>query len=202
VKVVFIPGAAGASAFWTPVIERLPAGWDLRPLDLPGLGSIPARAGIASYDDLVDLAAAHLAPRGAVVAQSTGCYIALQLALRHRELVTHLVLSAATGVVDATRHGAEEWRGDYAATFPHAEAWARSHVRDLSDERLESVAVPALLLWATRDPISPLSIGQHLAGKLQNVELVAFESDDHWFVHPFADDVANAIRVFLHRTGG
>jgi hypothetical protein len=50
--VTFVPGAAGAGAFWSPVVQRLPATWDIDVPDLPGLGAIPARDRIANYDDL------------------------------------------------------------------------------------------------------------------------------------------------------
>jgi len=195
-RVTFIPGAAGSSAFWDPIAQRLDSNFDVLALDLPGLGNIPAQSGIASYDDLADYVAAKTLHSTAVVAQSMGAYIALQLALRCPQMVTHLVLTAATGGVDALRLGAEDWRGDYATTYPNAASWARSHVRDLSDDELSRITIPVLLLWPARDALSPLSIAHRLAERLPDPRLLTFDSDDHWFVHHFADQIASEITAF------
>jgi len=198
-RVTFIPGAAGSSAFWDPIAQRLDSNFDVLALDLPGLGNIPARNGITSYDDLADYVAAKIPDSSAVVSQSMGAYVALQLALRYPQMVTHLVLTAATGGVDALRLGAEDWRGDYATTYPNAASWARSHVRDLSDDELRRITIPVLLLWPTHDALSPLSIAHRLAKHLPHSRVVTFDSDDHWFVHHFADQIASEISAFTAR---
>ena len=95
-RVTLVPGAAGSSAFWAPIMARLPEAWDKRAFDLSGLGPIPAQPNINSYDDVVDDVARTISIPSAVVAQSMGSYIALQLALRYPRLVTALVLAAAT----------------------------------------------------------------------------------------------------------
>src|SRR5262245_60595875 len=152
---MFLPGAAGAGEFWSPVVDRLPEDWPIRALDLPGLGNEPAGRGIASYSDHVDYVAATMPPRAALVAQSMGAFIALELALRYRSRVTHLVLVAASGGVDMSLHGAADWRADYATVYPRAEPWARASVPDLT-ERLCLIKIPVLLIWATADVLSPL----------------------------------------------
>src|SRR5262245_44641480 len=103
-NVLLIPGAAGSTAFWDAVIERLPAAWQVRAVDLPGLGSVPAQPGVGSYDDLVDYVARSITVPTAVVAQSMGAFIALRLALDHPHLVTHLVLVAASAGIDVAHH--------------------------------------------------------------------------------------------------
>ena len=119
-NVLFLPGAAGAGAFWNPVIGQLPPDWRKQAVDLPGLGSVPARPEVRSYDDLVAYVAPLIVDPTALVAQSMGAYVALQLALRCPGVLTHLVLVAATGGVDVASHGAVDWRGDYASAFPTA----------------------------------------------------------------------------------
>ena len=94
-RVALVPGAAGSAAFWTPITERLPDDWIVTAIDLPGLGSVPARDDIRSYDDLAEYVAGILAAPSAIVAQSMGAYVALRVALRYPHLVTHLVLVAA-----------------------------------------------------------------------------------------------------------
>ena len=198
-RVTLVPGAAGSGAFWAPIMARLPEAWDKRAIDLPGLGSIPAQPNINGYDDLVDDVAQTISIPSAIVAQSMGSYIALQLALRHPQLVTALVLAAATGGVSAASHGAAEWRADYASAYPQAAPWASSRVPDLI-ARAPVIAVPTLLIWATRDALSPLSIAHTLSQSMRSTTLITFDSDDHWFVHRFADEAAAAIKDFIQRT--
>jgi pimeloyl-ACP methyl ester carboxylesterase len=195
-SVLLVPGAAGAAGFWDPVIERLPASWRVRAIDLPGLGAIPARPDVSSYDDLVDYAARTITASAAVVAQSMGAFIALQLALRYPRLVTHLVLVAATGGIDVARHGGADWREEYATAYPQAQAWARAPVPDLGGQ-LGAIAIPVLLIWPTHDILSPLTVAHTLASRIPSTSLVTFPSDDHRVVHRFPDESAAAIRSFI-----
>jgi pimeloyl-ACP methyl ester carboxylesterase len=110
VHFTFIPGAAGLGAFWDPIIEGLPRDWTTRAYDLPGYGPCPPRPGIASHLDLVEHVARSMPGPGPVAGQSMGGYLALELALRHPDLVTALVLCVAAGGVDMAGHGARDWR--------------------------------------------------------------------------------------------
>jgi poly(3-hydroxyoctanoate) depolymerase len=193
--VTFIPGAAGSGNFWEPVAKRLPVSWETRLIDLPGLGSIPSQAGVSSYSDLVDYVAQGIAVPTVLVGQSMGGFIALQLALRYPQLVTHLVLTVVAGGVDMTAHGARDWRADDAPSL-HAQTWANDPVADLTDE-LGAIEIPVLLVWATRDAWSPLSVANTLASRIPGASLVTFDSDDHWIARERADDVAAAVRKFV-----
>jgi len=195
-RVVLLPGAAGAASFWEPIIERLPASWNVQAIDLPGLGFVPAAPDVRSYDDLVNHVARAIAAPTVVVAQSMGTYVALQLALRYAHLLTHLVLVAGTGGIDVGVHRARDWRQEYASTFPHAPDWARAPVPDLSD-RLSDITIPVLLIWPTHDTLSPLPVAQALASKIPLASLVTFPSNDDWVVHRFSDESASAIRSFV-----
>jgi pimeloyl-ACP methyl ester carboxylesterase len=194
-QVLFLPGAAGAGAFWTPIVERLPKACRAEVLDLPGLGSVPARGDVAGYDDLVGYVARRIDVPTTLVAQSMGAYVAIELALRYPRAVTRLVLAAATGGVDMAMHGAAEWRDDYRQAFPHAEAWALASVPDLT-ARVPDINIPVLLLWATADALSPMSVAHALASRIRTARLMVFHSENHWFVHDFADEIATAIRLF------
>jgi pimeloyl-ACP methyl ester carboxylesterase len=195
-QATFIPGAAGQGRFWSPVAERLQPTWRTCVVDLPGLGSVPARPDVSSYHDLVDFVATVIHSPTVLVAQSMGGFIALQLALRYPHRVTHLVLAAVTGGVDMSAHRAAEWRAEYAASHPRAQPWARDQVPDLTDH-LHTIAVPVLLLWPARDPLSPLSIASTLASRIANVSLVTFDSDDHWAAIERPDETAMTIKRFV-----
>jgi pimeloyl-ACP methyl ester carboxylesterase len=194
--VVLLPGAAGSAAFWTPVVEHLPRDWHVKAIDLPGLGSVPAHRDVRGYDDLAGYVARLIEAPSAIVAQSMGVYVALRVALRHPDLVTHLVLVAATGGIDMMACGAVEWRADYAATYPEAQSWARDHVPDLSAD-LPALSIPALLIWPTSDALSPLAVARRLAAGIRSTSLMTFPSDDHWIVRQFPEQTAAAIRSFI-----
>jgi pimeloyl-ACP methyl ester carboxylesterase len=194
----FIPGAAGLGSFWEPIAAALPLCWAARSFDLPGYGQCPARAEIQSHVDLVDYLARSIQERGVVVGHSMGGYLALELALRHPQLVSELVLVVAAGGVDMARHAALDWRITYTTSHPAAPSWALTPLPDLTPE-LARIQVPVLLLWASRDPISPLGVAEHLRDQLPDARLIVFDTDDHWVARQFAVPVGQAIHDFATR---
>jgi pimeloyl-ACP methyl ester carboxylesterase len=168
-----VPGAAGSGAFCTPITERLPDDWIVTAMDLPGLGSVPARDDIRGYDDLAEYVAGIVAAPSAIVAQSMGAYVALRVALRYPHLVTHLVLVAATGGIDVMKCGAVDWRSDYAGTYPQAQSWTCDGVPDLSAD-LRALEIPVLLIWPTADILSPPAVAERLAATIPTTSLITF----------------------------
>ncbi|MEO8180288.1 MAG: alpha/beta fold hydrolase [Deltaproteobacteria bacterium] len=195
-SITLIPGAAGLASFWDPIREQLPPSWQQHTFDLPGFGPVPADPEIQSYEQLVDWIARGLPRPGAVAGQSMGAFIALQLALRHPELVTHLALLVAAAGVDMARHGARDWRRDSGSASAANLAWTFAPVPDLTSE-LGRIRIPVLLVWATRDPISPLGVARQLQTDLPNARLVTFDTEDHWVGRRFAPETALAIRTLV-----
>jgi len=194
----FLPGAAGAGEFWSPVIRSLRRPWKVRVIDLPGLGHIPADPGVHGYSDLVDYVARRMADPGAVIAQSMGAFIGLELVLRKPDLITHLVLVAATGGVDAAACGAADWRGAYVTDYPESQPWAIEAVPDLTP-RLGDIRAPVLLIWPSADPLSPIGVARAIAAKVPSASMVTFESNDHWVARRFPMETAAAIESFVSR---
>jgi poly(3-hydroxyoctanoate) depolymerase len=192
VAISLVPGAAGLAAFWEPIAQRLPPGWHKQSFDLPGFGSAPNAVDVSSYPSLVEHLARKIRRPSVVAGQSMGGYVALQLALRHPEKVTHLILSVAAAGVDMARHGAKDWRPGHRQSHPSAQAWVYDATVDLAPE-LHRIRVPVLLIWATRDPLSPLGAAQELCRALPDARLVTFDTDDHWVARRFADETAGAI---------
>lgn len=190
--VTFVPGAAGLASFWQPVAEHLPAGWTRAFIDLPGLGGVPADPSVASYDELIEFVAAQITQPTVLVAQSMGAYLAMSVALRHPARVSQLVLTAAAGGLDMAALGAADWRADYRDAYPRAAPWATDQVPDLSAE-LPALAMPVLLVWATRDAISPLAVAERLTTLLPSAACMSIDTDDHWVARAFAADTAAAI---------
>ncbi len=191
-SLLFMPGSSGAASFWLPVGELLPAAWRKRYLDWPGMGSVPPSPKIASYDDLADLVLDRLEEPTALVAQSMGGVVAAKVAIRRPDRVSHLVLSVTSGGIDRRAFDLADWRGDYIKSYPNAPDWIFEHSRDLSDA-LRTLRMPVLLVWATRDAISPAAIGRHLASLMPHARLIEIDSDDHWVVRRHPEQVAGEI---------
>jgi pimeloyl-ACP methyl ester carboxylesterase len=196
-----VPGAAGLGSFWNPIIERLPADWNKRSFDLPGLGPVPSSPDVQSYDDLVRHVASAIPAPTVLIGQSMGGYIALKLALARPELVRGLVLVVAAAGVDMARHGARDWRTNDRAENPARAAWVLAPPDDLSSQ-LQRIEVPVLLVWATRDALSPIGVAHELAARLPRARLVTFDTDDHWVARRFADETAAALREWLLAPAG
>jgi poly(3-hydroxyoctanoate) depolymerase len=174
-----VPGAAGLSTFWLPVAEHLPPAWPRTFIDLPGLGGAPADPSIGSYDDLVEHVASHLTRPSVLVGQSMGSYLAMAVALRYPARVTHLVLAVAAGGLDMAALGASDWRTDY-------------RVPDLSPQ-LPALSMPVLLVWATRDVISPFAVAERLVTLVPSATCMSIDTDDHWVARAFPAETAAAI---------
>jgi pimeloyl-ACP methyl ester carboxylesterase len=189
---------SGDGAFWSPVAEHLALHQAIL-VDWPGLGSSAPSAAVTSYDDLVSLVLRCIDDRPSVlVAQSMGGYVAVRAALQSPANVTHLVLAATSGGVDIARFGARDWRPESRDAQRSAPDWAFDNVADLT-RYLPSITVPVLLLWASRDDISPVRVGQHLESLFPNARLVVFDTDDHWVARVYASEAAHEIQLLLDR---
>jgi 2-hydroxy-6-oxonona-2,4-dienedioate hydrolase len=196
-RVFFLPGATGSGEFWTPVAERLPRDWEPRLFDWPGLGMQPPDPSIRSFDDLVALVLESISGPVHLVAQSMGGAVAMRVALARPSNVRSLVLVATSGGIDVSRFQMQDWRSEYRAEYPHAMSFVTDEQpADLSDQ-LATVTAPALLIWGKEDPISPPTLGEHLASKLPNARLVVLDHADHMFARDHAETVAPLIQEHL-----
>src|SRR5258708_16007109 len=158
---MFLPGMSGRGEFWQGVANELPRHWDKKLLDWPGLGPVPPSPSVRRFEDLVKLVVDQLGEATVLVGQSVGGVVAVNAALKAPGEVSHLVLSATSGGVGLEALGATDWRPNYQRSWPDAPDWAYDPVEDLTP-KLRALSIPTLLIWATRDPISPVSVGEHL----------------------------------------
>lgn len=193
---LFVPGAGGAGALWSPVASRLPASWPKTLLSLPGAGDQPHDPGIRSFGDLIAYAAQELDDRTDVIAHSMGGAVAIGLALRHPRTVRRLVLVATSGGIDVSAFGAADWRPGYRAEYPRAAPWIWEERID-HGEAIGTIACPTLLLWGDADPISPVAVGRRLAELLPSAGLHVLAGGTHDLAQSHADAVARLIADHL-----
>ena len=193
---IFLPGASGAAAFWHPLGALLPATWSKSYLAWPGLGSEPHDPQINGFDDLVALTEKEIRGPTVLVAQSMGGIVAVRLALRHPELITHLILVATSGGVDVSALGGIDWRTGYLENFPDSQTWIVTDKPDHCAD-IARIACPVLLIWGDDDPISPPAVGARLAGLLLNSTLRIIPGGTHDLARDRAADVAAYVIAHL-----
>ena len=199
-KLFFLPGALGRMDFWVPAAdlvrtpaEKIHVGW-------PGFGPTPAEPGVNGIDDLVDRLVAQMDAPCALIAQSMGGVVAIKAALAKPARVTHLVLVATSGGLDAAALGAADWRAFVRNEHPALPDWFLTYHEDLAGQ-LARLDMPVLLLWADADPISPVAIGEALQARLPRAGLHVFTGADHDLAYTHAAQVAACIDRHLGLPG-
>lgn len=195
-QIVFLPGASGNTRFWCPVADALETPIAVQHLGWPGFGDTPARPGITCLEHLAARVIAGLDRPTALVAQSMGGVVAVQVALQRPDLVTHLVLAVTSGGLNLSALGAEDWRAAFESDNPNLPRWFLEDRTDLS-ARLHELQLPVLLLWGAQDPISPVSVGQRLAQLIPHARLQVFADAGHDLGHTHARAVAPLIERHL-----
>jgi pimeloyl-ACP methyl ester carboxylesterase len=198
-RVLFLPGASGASEFWKPVAERLPSEWETVLFDWPGLGDVPPGPRVREFGDLARLVLASVDSPVDLVAQSMGGVVALQVALARPELVRRLVLVATSGGVDLSPFDIEDWRAEYRAEYPHAASFITDEATPDLSAALPTIQAPTLLLWTQSDTISPPDVGRYLKSRLTSAhaQLAIFERGDHMFARDYPEEIAPLIQAHL-----
>lgn len=195
-RLLFFPGASGDGSFWAGVGERLPKSWEKHYLNWPGLGNQPASAEVTGFADLLSLAERNLTEPSAIVAQSMGGIVATQLALKHPNLVTHLVLVATSGGLDVSSFGAADWRSDFLSAFPETAQWILTEKPDLA-RQFPKLKPTTLLIWGDKDAISPVTVGQYLATQIPRAKLVIVPDGEHSMAKDLPEVVAPLIQTQL-----
>lgn len=107
---VLLHGWGSASNSWQPLLPELQKLSHVITLDLPGFGASPALAEF-SLDTVLDLIATRLPERCLLMGWSLGGMLAVQLAYRYPQKISHIVTLATNAKFVASR--------DYVAAMPH-----------------------------------------------------------------------------------
>lgn len=191
-RLVFLPGAAGAAEFWHPLGALLPPDWEKSYLSWPGLGNQPHDPSVNGFDDLVRLAAQEIKGPTAIVAQSMGGIVGVRLALEHKKDITHLILVATSGGIDVSHLATENWRPSYLRNFPNSQTWITQEKPDHSTA-IPNITCPTLLIWGSTDAISPPQVGKTLASLINGAKLYMVEGGNHDLARERASEIAPVI---------
>jgi len=199
-RLIFLPGAAGRTNFWSPVSNLLTNHADQIHVGWPGFGEVPADPQVKDIDDLVNLVTEKIDRPTALIAQSMGGVIAIRVALKIPHRITHLVLSVTSGGIDVAGLGGIDWRPAIRASNPDLPEWFLTYHDDLS-AALPTIRIPTLLLWGDADPISPVAVGQKLQSLLPCAKLQVLPGGDHQLACMQARAVAPLIEQHLLISG-
>lgn len=188
---------------------------DTHSIDLPGFGATPRPDRQLSIADYADVIAATLrkmgAGRVAVVGHSMGAQFATELAVRHPDMVSHVVLLGP--VVDSARRtvrqqtlalGLDALRespvGNAIVFTDYARSGMRWYLTELPvmmsydlEGSLALVAQPVLVLRGSKDPVASRSWCGKLAATAPDGRYLEIPGKPHIVQHGAAESTAAAI---------
>ncbi|MBR7736610.1 alpha/beta fold hydrolase [Acinetobacter nosocomialis] len=195
-NLIFLPGASGSTAFWYPLIEKLPQQYHTKIIGYPGFGDTPESLEVKSFEDLTNYVVDQINEESIIVAQSMGGIFAVAAALQKPHLVKGLVLIATSGGINLKRFNVQDWREAYRQTFFKYPDWFVTTNANY-EEFLSDINVETLLIWGDKDPVSPVSVGQYLNRKFEKSTLYVVKDGDHQLAEKHADEVAVKIESYL-----
>jgi pimeloyl-ACP methyl ester carboxylesterase len=217
--VILVHGLGVSSRYMMPTAERLAPHRTIYAPDLPGFGRSRKPPRPLNLTELSDALAAWMEllviDRAVLLANSIGCQIIVDLALRRPELVEHLVLVSPTvdneartvfrsfmrllldiprerpslafiALLDYLRAGL----GRTAQTFGYA-------IQDRIEERLQGVRQPVLIVRGEHDPVVPERWAEELNLRLSTSQLVVIEGAAHAVNHNSPEQLTQAVLNFL-----
>jgi pimeloyl-ACP methyl ester carboxylesterase len=217
--VVLVHGQVISSLYMVPTARRLAPYFPVLAPDLPGFGLSGKPERVLSVPQLADALGAWMdaigLPSAALVANSLGCQIAVDLAVRRPALVEALVLAGPT--IDRHARNAavqiarwlRDWRGERPSLalavlrdFALAGPWRSLRtfhftLADRIEEKLPLVRAPALVVRGERDPIVPAEWAEEVARLLPRGRLAVIPGGPHCVNYSTPRAFARVVRTFL-----
>ena len=217
---VLVHGIGMGRAVFADLARRLaqhPGDGEVIALDLPGYGDAPEPARVLTIERMADLVAAYLRARvgvpAVVVGHSMGAQIALEVAVRHPDVVDRIVLVGPTVDPSARTAPKQLWRllRDIAVESPrvialgareyvHAGPRIRAKFHAMLAHRPEDVLarahVPALVLRGEDDLVAPQDWCVRVAETLPDGRLAEVPDHGHETMIRDAAPAARLIRTF------
>ena len=195
-RLLFLPGALGSPDFWKPLAWELSNTAECVFVTYPGFAGEPAEPSVSCFEGLVQSVASRIDRPTALIAQSMGGVVAIEVSLLKNDLVTHLVLVATSGGLDTTKLGAVEWRQTFKQDHPELPDWFTSYNSDLTS-KLGKIRARVLLIWGDSDPMSPIGIGKTLLTRFRSAELHVVRGGEHYVARTHAKSIAPLIDAHL-----
>jgi len=217
--VVMVHGLVVSSRYMIPAMKRLALRHRVYAPDLPGFGKSGKPTRAADVPGLSDALACWMRKlgleRSALVGNSMGCQIIVELAVRHPDLVERVVLQGPT--MDPLARSTLRQIGrllldaplespsllpiellDYASAGT-GRAWRtfRHALADCIEEKLTRVRAPALVVRGSRDPVCPQSWAEEAVGLLPEGQLVVLPGAAHTANYSASDEFVRAVDLFL-----
>jgi 2-hydroxy-6-oxonona-2,4-dienedioate hydrolase len=217
--IVLVHGIGVSSRYLVPTAKRLAPDFEALAPDLPGFGRSPApprRVGLGGLADVLArwLERLHLAS-SVVLANSFGCQVVTELAVRRPEQVSALVLVGPT--IDRQARTFSRQLGRLARdtfrepislwpliAYDYALFAARGGMplvgemlADRLEDRLPHVAQPALVVRGSHDAIVPQGWAEEVAALLPRGRLHVVDGAPHAVNYADPDALAALVRAFL-----
>jgi pimeloyl-ACP methyl ester carboxylesterase len=219
--VILVHGLGVSSRYMMPTAQRLAPHRTVYAPDLPGFGRSRRPPRALNITELSDVLAHWMEllaiPRAVLLANSIGCQIVVDLALRHPEIIERLILVSPTvdrkartafrsfmrllmdvpherlslgfiALLDYLRAGL----GRTALTFGYA-------IQDKIEERLPDVRQPTLVVRGQYDPVVPERWAEEVSGLLPAGQLIVIEGAAHAVNHNSPDKLSQVVLEFLER---
>jgi 2-hydroxy-6-oxonona-2,4-dienedioate hydrolase len=221
--VILVHGLGVSSRYMIPTAVRLTPHRTIYVPDLPGFGKSGKPSRPLNITEMADALARWMnhvgIDRAPMLANSIGCQVIVDLALRRPEMVEGLVLvsptvdrkartvfrSFARLLLDVPRERLslpfialldylQAGMGRTALTFSYA-------MQDEVEKKLPFVRQPVLVVRGERDPIVPQSWAEEVNGRLPASRLVVIPGAAHGVNHNSPEELAQLVLDFLKREG-
>jgi 2-hydroxy-6-oxonona-2,4-dienedioate hydrolase len=217
--VVLVHGYVASSRYMVPTLRRLAPFAPVYAPDLPGWGRSQKPRHALTVPQLADSLVAWMQVLGlrrpAILANSFGCQIVADLAMRHPDAVDRLILLGPTVDPAAKTVPRQAWRllRDMARETMQLRAMEMADLvdqgpvlalqtldimmRDRIEQKLPSIAVPALVVRGSLDPICTQRWAEEAAALLPRGSLLVLPGAAHAANCSTPDLLVSAILPFL-----
>ena len=220
IPVVLVHGMVISGRYMVPTAEELSPLCPVYAIDLPGYGDSVKPQAILRLPGLADALAAWMDamrfPSAHLVANSFGCQVLAEFALRHAGRVDRLVLQGPTvdpmartllkQWIRLLRNSPSEAGGlgwitavDYAkAGIRRIRATMRIAIEDRIEDKLTAIAAPTLVVRGGKDPLVPQAWAEEVVRRLPRGELRVLPGLGHTINYTAPREFVTAMRPFLH----
>jgi pimeloyl-ACP methyl ester carboxylesterase len=217
--VILVHGLGVSSRYMIPTAKRLAPHRTIYAPDLPGFGRSSKPTRPLNLTQLADALSGWMEAlrieRAVLLANSIGCQLVVDLALRRPELVEQLILVSPT--VDSQARTALRSFARLLLDIPHerlslafialldylqAGFGRTAHtfgyaIQDRIEERLPFVQQPVLVVRGRLDPVVPELWAKEVNRLLPNSQLVVIQSAGHAVNHNSPAELAQVVQEFL-----